>query len=98
MKHPVNLMYLICVKQGGVLSPILFAVYMDGLLDSLGETGVGCHMDIRFIGALAFADYLNLLSPTLFGLKLLVDVCEKYAEEYISFNDSKSKLLLFNGS
>ncbi len=33
------------VKQGGVLWPILFAIYMDGLLDRLAETGVGCHME-----------------------------------------------------
>ncbi len=47
------------VKQGGVLSPLLFAVYIDGLLIRLEETGVGCHMGIRFIGALAFANDLN---------------------------------------
>ncbi len=71
---------------------------MDGLLDRLAETGVGCHMGIRFIGALTFADDLNLLSLTLSGLKVLVDVCEKYTEEYnISFNGSKSRLLLFKG-
>ncbi len=55
-------------------------------------------MGILFIGALTFADDLNLLSPTLSGLKVLVDVCEKYTKEYnISFNDSKSRLLLFKG-
>ncbi len=84
------------VKQGSVLLSILFAVYMDGLLDRLAETSVGCHMWICFIGELAFADDLNLLSQTLSGLKILVDVCEKYAEEYnISFNGSKRILLLF---
>ncbi len=57
------------------MSPILFAVYMDCLLDRLADTGVGCHIDICFIGALAFADDLNLLYPTLSGLKVLVDVC-----------------------
>ncbi len=61
------------VKQGGVLSSLLFAVYIDGLLIRLEETGVGCHMSIRFIGALAFADDLNLLAPTLSGLKILND-------------------------
>ena len=33
------------VKQGGVLSPILFATYTDGLFKRLEETGVGCHID-----------------------------------------------------
>ncbi len=70
------------VKQGWVLSPLLFAVYIDGLLIRLEETGVGCHMGIRFIGTLAFEDDLNLLSPTLSGLKILIDVYEKYAKEF----------------
>ena len=41
------------VKQGGVPSPILFAVYTDGLLERLKNTGVGCHISSRFVGALA---------------------------------------------
>ncbi len=73
-------------------------MYIDGLLIRLEETGVGCHMGICFIGALAFADDLNLLAPTLSGLKIRIDVCEKYAKEFnIKFNGSKSHLLLFKG-
>ena len=41
------------VKQGGVLSPILYAVYADGLLERLKNTGVGCQLGSRFVGALA---------------------------------------------
>ncbi len=55
-------------------------------------------MGIHFIGALAFADDFNLLAPTLSGLKILIDVFEKYAKEFnIKFNGSKSRLLLFKG-
>ena len=50
------------VKQGKVLSPILFAIYTDGLLKRLEETGVGCHMGSRFTGALAYADDITLLA------------------------------------
>ena len=32
------------IKRGGVQSPSLFAVYTDGLLERLANTGVGCHM------------------------------------------------------
>ncbi len=32
------------VKQGGVLFPVLFAVYIDGLLNRLSKSGVGCYM------------------------------------------------------
>ncbi len=30
------------VKQAGVMSPILFAVYVDGLFHKLKKSGVGC--------------------------------------------------------
>ncbi len=76
------------VKQGGILSHCLFAVYLDdGLLDRFRGTGIDCHMVICFVGELACADDLNLLYQTLSGLKVLVDVCQKYAEDYnINFN------------
>ena len=86
------------MKQGGVLSPILFAIYTDGLFKRLEETGVGCHMDSRFTGALAYADDLTLLAPCKSALSILVSVCEKYASEFdILFNGSKRKLLFFKG-
>ena len=86
------------VKQGGVLSPILFAIYMytDRLLKRLEETGVGCRMGNRFTGALAYADDITLLAPCKSALSILVSVCETYASEFdILFNGSKSKLLFF---
>ena len=38
------------VRKGGVLSPILFAVYIDGLLEMLGSSGVGCYYGGSFFG------------------------------------------------
>ncbi len=65
------------VKQGGVLSPVLFAVYIDGLLKWLSKSGVGCYMGNKFMGAVSFADDIKLLTPTFIGLKKLVSICEK---------------------
>ena len=47
------------VKQGGVLSPFLFAIYTDSLLKRLEESGLGCHMGGHFTGALAYADDIS---------------------------------------
>ena len=80
------------VKQGGVLSPVLFAVYTDGLLLRLQESGIGCHMGEHYAGALAYADDVTLISPSMTGLKKMSSICEQYASEYdILFNGSKSK-------
>ena len=85
-------------KQGGVLSPILFAIYTDGLLKLIQETGVGCHMGHHFSGTLAYADDITLLSPSRSGMVILVKECERYAAEYdLIFNSKKGPLLYFRG-
>jgi len=43
------------VRQGGIISPI-FCVYIDGLLQRLYQSGVGCYIANVFIGELAYAD------------------------------------------
>ncbi len=51
-----------------------------------------------FMGAVSFADDIKLLTPTFNGLKKLVCICEKYAEEYnIMFNCTKSKYMVNKG-
>ncbi len=55
------------VNQGGVMSPILFAVYVDGLFHKLIKSGVGCQMSNYFIGCLLFANDVTLRRPTIKG-------------------------------
>ena len=51
------------VRQGGVLSPMLFAVYVDSLLEMLEASGVGCYSGGCFVGAVCYADDIVLLAP-----------------------------------
>ena len=84
------------VRQGGVLSPFLFSLYMDELLITLNENGVGCHMDHLFVGAFGYADDIILLCPSLKGMQEMVKICEEYASLHsILFNGKKSKYLVF---
>ena len=36
------------VRQGGVMSPLLFGVYMDGLLEELKDLDIGCYIGQHF--------------------------------------------------
>ena len=64
------------VKQGGVLSPILFNIYIDKLLLELKESGYGCHINNTFIGVLCYADDVTLLSTSIRGLNAMISLCE----------------------
>ena len=44
------------VKQGGVLSPILFIMYIDKHIVILRTSGIGCHIGSTYIGSLSYAD------------------------------------------
>ena len=84
------------VRQGGILSPLLFSIYVDDLLLKLKNRGIGCHMGHHFVGALGYADDLILLSPTVHGMKIMIKICEGYANDHcILFNGNKSKYLIF---
>jgi hypothetical protein len=68
------------VKQGGVLSPVLFSIYTDELLIYFDKSGVGCHTGHLFRGhmqlRIAAYRYSIIFSN-------------------IIFNASKSKFLIF---
>ena len=84
------------VRQGGILSPLLFTVYVDELLIKLKNSGIGCHLGHKFVGALGYADDIMLLCPTVAGLRKMIKICEEYANEHsIMFNGNKSKYLIF---
>ncbi len=60
------------VKQGGVFSPILFSVYIDGLFTRLSNSGIGCHIGNHYAGGVGFADDIKLLSPSNKGLQMMI--------------------------
>ena len=65
-------------RQGSVLSPCIFAIYMDELLQDLRNLGVGCHIGDVFMGAAGFADDVILLAPSRAAMQLMLTVCQEF--------------------
>ena len=79
------------VRQGGLLSPTLFAIYMDVLISRLRKCGVGCRLLDVFYGCLLYADDIVLLTHSVNAMRVMLDVCDKFAVDFdIKFNSSKS--------
>ena len=84
------------VRQGGVLSPNFYCLYIDELVEILKRTRVGCHIRERFISALLYADDMALLAPSLKGLQILLKACQDFCLEWdICLNHKKSKNMSF---
>jgi len=79
------------VRQGGILSPILFNIYVDVLISELKNSGIGCHISNVFVGCIMYADDLLILSPSVVGLQYMLDICSGYGRTHdIIFNASKT--------
>lgn len=83
------------VRQGGILSPYLFNVYMDGLSDNLNVSKYGCIAGPSTVNHLMYADDLVLFCPSAIGLKELLRICEIYGDMHeIKFNSKKSAIMI----
>ena len=54
------------VKQGAVLSAVLYCVYTNGLFEALRRLKIGCYMGNDYVGVIGYADDLFLMSPSIF--------------------------------
>ena len=68
------------VKQGAVLSAILFCIYIDDMIKELKRKGEGCWVNGGYVGIIVYADDIVLLSPSIDGLQNMIMSCNKYAK------------------
>jgi len=86
---------LLCIavldKVGGVLSPLLFNIYVDDLIHQLEASNYGCYVFGKFFGCIMYADDLLLLSASVTGLQQMLHICHSFAQfNDIIFNHKKS--------
>ena len=79
------------VRQGGILSPLLFNVYVDKLSSKLNLLETGCLFNGSIINHLMYADNIVLFAPSVKGLQSLINVCYRFGKDNdIVFNESKT--------
>ena len=84
------------VRQGGILSPYLFALYIDELSCNLNKITTGCLIGDACLNHLMFADDICCFSPSAKGLQKLINVCELFALSHnIIFNINKTRGVYF---
>ena len=64
------------VRQGGVLSPVLFAIFIDILVLKINVSNIGCYMSSVCVSIFLYADDILLLAPFITGLQQLVNICD----------------------
>lgn len=68
---------LICgVRQGGVLSPHLFAVYIDDIINKVAHSNDSSKINFICVSIFVYADDILLLSPSITLLQRLVSLVE----------------------
>ena len=79
------------VRQGGVLSPYLFAVFIDDVVKTVHTCQYGCHFGLLRFNIILYADDILLISPSVSGLQQLILTVEKYLVQFeMSLNVKKS--------
>jgi len=68
------------VRQGGILSPYWFAVYLDHSSNELNSIKAGCYIGEVLLYHLMFSDDICVFCPSVRWLQRILDVCQAYAK------------------
>ncbi|KAK2703628.1 hypothetical protein QYM36_017928 [Artemia franciscana] len=83
------------VWQGGVLSPLLYNLYVDDFNLCLAQTGVGCFIGGVCFNNLSYANDLVILAPTVAALNHLLSICAEFASARdIMFDTAKTQCMV----
>jgi Reverse transcriptase (RNA-dependent DNA polymerase) len=84
------------VRQGGILSPFLFAIFIDGIVNKIIDADVGCYVSTVCVSIFLYADDILLIAPSVSGLQTLVNICEtELIKIDMSINPKKSVCIRF---
>jgi len=83
-------------RQGGVLSPYLFTLFVRPLISAISQSKPGCNVGGLFVNLLAYADDMVLLSPSWRALQAFIKLLELWRSKLdIICNTKKTVCMIF---
>ena len=70
------------MKQGAIISPFSYCIYIDDLFKILRKKRNGCWVNSYFAGIVGYKDDLLLLAPCIDSLQDMVKSCEEYGASH----------------
>ena len=84
------------VRQGGILSPFLFKLYIDELLSDISDLKVGCRLGLIRLNIIGYADDLVLIADSVENLNILYNLLrQNILGLKLKLNINKSKCMIF---
>ena len=84
------------LRQGCILSPVLFNIFIDGLAEEVKKVGGVKYGENIILSLLLFADDIVLVADNPKMLQKMLDVVFKYSKNYrFRFNQEKSNIMIF---
>ena len=83
------------VRQGDTLSPLLFNIFINGIVDKVKESGLGVKIGRETMSVLLFADDMVLVGNNEVELGNLVNKVKQYCDKWqLEVNVNKTKVVV----